>query len=328
MTILDLQAWQNFLSGHPEAHLLQSPAWGELKSFFGWNPVRIRAGESGAQILFRRLPLGLAAAYIPKGPIGGDWDSLWPEVDSLCRKNRAIFLKVEPDCWEDSALGCAEPFDDFRQSNPIQPRRTVEISLEGTEEDWLARMKQKTRYNIRLAEKKGVVVHESEDVDGFYRLMQTTGQRDQFGVHHLSYYRRAYELFVPSGDCALLMAEYNDKTLAGLMVFAQGTRAWYFYGASSNAERNRMPAYLLQFQAMRWAAARGCGVYDLWGIPDVDESVLEDQFAGRDDGLWGVYRFKRGFGGIIRRSVGAWDKIYQPVLYNLYQIYMRRRGSE
>lgn len=86
-----------------------------------------------------------------------------------------------------------------------------------------------------------------------------------------------------------------------------------------------MPTYLLQWEAMRWAASRGCTVYDLWGIPDEDETVLEDQFSIREDGLWGVYRFKRGFGGQIRRSVGAWDRVYQPLLYKIYQQITARR---
>lgn len=328
MTILDVQAWQEYLADHPEAHVLQSAAWGELKSAFGWFPLRLKVGDCGAQILFRRLPLGRTVAYIPKGPVGTDWLSLWPEVDAACRKNRAIFLKVEPDCWEDSAKECKEQFAALTPAVPVQPRRTVEISLEGDEEEWLARMKQKTRYNIRLAEKKQVVIRESDDVSAFSHIMQTTGERDQFGVHHPSYYQKAFDLFSARNDCVLLMAEYEGQPLAGLIVFAQGSRAFYFYGASSNAERNRMPAYLLQFHAMRWAAARGCLAYDLWGIPDMDEEELERQFAGREDGLWGVYRFKRGFGGEIRRSVGAWDKIYQPLLYKLYLLYTRHRGSE
>lgn len=328
MTVLDTQAWNNFLSDHPEAHVLQSAAWGELKSSFGWFPVRLQTAACGVQLLFRRLPLGLTVAYIPKGPVGAGWEAIWPEIDAVCRENHAIFLKVEPDGMEDSLQVYTQWFQGFKPSRPIQPRRTVEVSLDGSEEDWLARMKQKTRYNIRLAEKKEVVVRESTDVEGFYALMQTTGERDQFGVHNISYYWRAYDLFAPQGSAALLMAEYQGRPLAGLMVFAQGTRAWYFYGASSNLERNRMPAYLLQFEAMRWAAAHGCRVYDLWGIPDVAEADLEREFAGREDGLWGVYRFKRGFGGDIRRSAGAWDKIYQPFLYKLYDLYAGRRGSE
>ena len=328
MAILDAAQWGNFLADHPDAHVLQTPAWGELKAGFGWTPMRVQAGTAGAQILFRKLPLGLTVGYIPKGPVGSGWGEIWPEVEQVCRKQHAIFLKVEPDIWEGQPISDSDLVSGAMPAQPIQPRRTVEIDLAGGPDEWLARMKQKTRYNVRLAEKKEVVVRENVDIASFYRLMQETGQRDQFGVHSLAYYQRAYDLFSPEGTCALLTAEYAGQPLATVMVFAQGNRAWYFYGASGNAERNRMPAYLVQFEAMRWAAARGCQVYDLWGIPDMDEQALEEQFTGRDDGLWGVYRFKRGFGGEVRRSIGAWDKIYQPLWYKAYQVYSRRRGGE
>ncbi len=109
------------------------------------------------------------------------------------------------------------------------------------------------------------------------------------------------------------------------MVFAYGSRAWYFYGASTNQHRHRMPTYLLQWEAMRWARDQGCTEYDLWGVPDEDEHTLEDQFAERSDGLWGVYRFKRGFGGNLRRALGPWDRVYQPVLYTFYRWWVERR---
>ena len=104
-----------------------------------------------------------------------------------------------------------------------------------------------------------------------------------------------------------------------------GERAYYFYGGSSNEERNRMPTYLLQWEAMRWAKARGATHYDLWGVPDEDEETLEANFETRDDGLWGVYRFKRGFGGKLIREPDAWDRVYSPMMYKLYQTYMSRR---
>jgi lipid II:glycine glycyltransferase (peptidoglycan interpeptide bridge formation enzyme) len=115
------------------------------------------------------------------------------------------------------------------------------------------------------------------------------------------------------------MAEYEGRPLAGLMAFAWGQTAAYFYGASSNEERQRMPAYAAQWAAMRWAKAKGCMSYDLWGIPDAPEGELEEQFTGRTDHLWPVYRFKRGFGGEIRRTVGAADRVYNRLLHRLYQ---------
>jgi lipid II:glycine glycyltransferase (peptidoglycan interpeptide bridge formation enzyme) len=121
------------------------------------------------------------------------------------------------------------------------------------------------------------------------------------------------------------MASYGGRDLAGLMVFALGKRAWYFYGASSGEEGNRMPTYGLQWAAIQWARERGCTEYDLWGIPDEDPGTLEAQFQERTDGLWGVYGFKRGFGGDISRAVGAWDYVLNPFLYRLYRLAVRIR---
>ena len=329
MPILSASEWEAFLTPFPGAHLLQTTAWGELKTAFGWQAQRFAAGNTGAQVLFRRLPLGLTLAYIPKGPVGPNWSELWPEVDRLCRKNHAVLLKVEPDIWEPCPVGFEENLRGFQGGQPaIQPRRTVLVDLNGSEDELLGRMKQKTRYNIRLAQKKGVEVHPSIDLDAFYRLMVTTSQRDGFGVHNLDYYRRAYRLFSAHDDCCLLQADYAGQPLAALMVFAGGERAWYFYGASGDLERNRMPAYLLQWQAILWARQRGCLEYDLWGVPDQDEEILEAHFEEKQEGLWGVYRFKRGFGGQLKRSVGSWDRVYLPAFYRLYRWWISRKGSE
>jgi len=355
MPVASASEWESFISSFTEAHILQTSAWGELKSSFGWQVERViiprcsneaEGREShlsgtpiyrcGAQILFRRLPGGFSFAYLPKGPVGEDWEGLWPEVDAICRKHRAIFLKVEPDLWENA---CADekgvslahknrvPPPGFRLSrHSIQPPRTLVVDLRGEEADILTRMRQKTRYNIRLALKKGIIVRSFSDVELFHRLMQVTGQRDQFEVHSLAYYQRAYELFHPRGECVMLLAEYLGEPLGALMVFARGQRAWYFYGASLDSHRERMPTYLLQWEAMRWARAQRCVEYDLWGVPDADEATLEANFTRRSDGLWGVYRFKRGFGGQLRRAVGPWDRVYQPALYRLYTLWLRWTG--
>ena len=336
--------WDQFTAERPETHLLQTSAWGDLKSGFGWSAVRVVAAPeggttlpfdpldqnlTGAQVLFRRLPLGLSFAYIPKGPVYGSsaLERLLPELDKACRRRRAVFMKVEPDLWECAGATQEQitPPAGFRPtSHSIQPPRTLVVDLEGSEEQILNRMKQKTRYNIRLALKKGVVVRPSADLELFYKLMESTGERDQFGVHSRGYYQRTYELFHPRGECELLVAELDNQPLAALMLFARGRRAWYFYGASVEAHREAMPAYALQWEAMRWARAHGCRDYDLWGVPDAGEETLEANFTGRSDGLWGVYRFKRGFGGELRRAVGPWDRLYSPFFYQLYRLWMGR----
>ncbi len=309
------QNWNNFLAEYPAAHILQTAEWGQLKQAFGWEVVHLTTPRAGAQVLFRTLPLGLRVAYVPKGPVGEPDADFWQALDALCRRRRAVFLKVEPDAWEEDAPA---PPPGFRLAATIQPRQTMVVDLRGSEEEILARMKQKTRYNIRLAARKGVRVRSWDDLDAFYALMRETGARDGFGVHALGYYQRAYALFQPRGMAELLVAEYQGQPLAALMVFARGPRAWYFYGASSHLERNRMPTYLLQWEAMRWARTRGCSTYDLWGIPDAPATQLESEFTRRSDGLWGVYRFKRGFGGQVRRAAPAWDQVYRPFLYRLY----------
>jgi lipid II:glycine glycyltransferase (peptidoglycan interpeptide bridge formation enzyme) len=330
MTELTAVQWEAFFQDHPEAHILQSPTWGRLKTDFGWVPKYIQHGDLGAMVLFRLLPLGFSVAYIPRGPVGeGDWGEFWPQVDAVCKAEKAVFLRVEPEIWEPVPEGFAEEkLPGFQPSSQtVQPPRTVLVDLTALGEDLLMAMKSKTRYNIRLAARKDVVVQPSSDVAAFFQMMETTGERDAFGIHSLAYYQRAYELFSAEETCILLIASYQDQPLAGLMAFAWGDTAWYFYGASTNRERNRMPTYPLQWEAMRWARDKGCKTYDLWGIPDHPEEVLEDQFMDRSDGLWGVYRFKRGFGGEVRRTVGAWDRVYRPFLYRLYELYAGRNQT-
>jgi lipid II:glycine glycyltransferase (peptidoglycan interpeptide bridge formation enzyme) len=325
MQSLTSAQWNDFLAQYPDAHFMQTSAWGELKSAFGWQVQRIATEHSGAQVLFRRLPLGFTLAYLPRGPVGKHWHDLWPYIDRVCRKRRAVFLKVEPDLWTGNRQTLAGSLPSgFRLGfHSIQPPNTMIVSLKADEADILAQMKQKTRYNIRLALKKGVVVRSSADVDAFYSLLEETGTRDRFGIHSREYYQKLFELFHPAGSCTLLIAEYQRQPLAGLIVVARGRRAWYLYGASTSLHRNRMPNYLLQWEAMRWAKSRGCTEYDLWGIPDVDETELETGFTQRSNGLWGVYRFKRGFGGQVQRALGPWDRVYHPLLYGMYCAWVR-----
>lgn len=326
-------------------HLLQSDAWGELKSRFDWTAQRIVSGHTGALVLFRRLPLGLTVAYIPRGP-DVNWldtascESLLMAVHSEAKKRRAVFLKVEPDVWRVEPLqtmappasvdlpeeqaGAAARFleaNGFHPADTIQPRSSIVVDISPDEATILAAMKQKTRYNIRLAEKKGVTVRlgNRADVSIFYNLALTTAGRDGFAVHSLAYYQAAYDLFAPD-RCALLLAEYQGAPLAALLVFCQGQTAYYFYGASANEHRELMPAYLVQWAAIRWARGQGCTRYDLWGVPDAGAATLEAEFQHRHDGLWGVYRFKRGFGGQVVRTIGAYDYVYNAPLYRLYKL--------
>ena len=328
MPLVTENIWEEFLGSQPNAHILQTAAWGKFKQQYGWYPKFVIHANTGAMVLFRQLPFNRTIAYIPKGPIGTDWKNLLLAVSDLCKEEKAILLYIEPDepenspkCEEITSLG-------FESSNvSIQPRQTIIIPLDGEQADWLQRMKQKTRYNIRLAKKKDVAVERSNDLAAFNRLMKATAERDEFGVHEASYYSSVFTAFSNIDACAMWMATYQGSPLAAIMVFQRGERAWYFYGASNNRERNRMPTYLLQWEAMKWAAERGAVHYDLWGIPDHPERELEEQFTSRSDGLWGVYRFKRGFGGKIVRSAGVYQKVFNKPLYAAYQFLMKYRKS-
>jgi lipid II:glycine glycyltransferase (peptidoglycan interpeptide bridge formation enzyme) len=277
-------------------------------------------------VLYRGLPAGLGSiAYIPKGPLL-TWEDqkalreFFDAIGPLARKKRAICLKIEPDRTDSPVMTNSLQALGFRPSpQAIQPRRTILVELD-SDDEMLKRMKSKTRYNIRLASRRGVAVRpgQERDLPAFYQLMALTAERDEFGIHSQRYYETVYRLFVPAEQGQLLLAEHEGQLLAGLVILAADDTACYMYGASSNEGRNLMPTYLLQWEAMRWARERGCRFYDLWGIPDEDEEILEDQFTERSDGLWGVYRFKRGFGGQMVRSAGTWDLVYAPLRYRLY----------
>jgi lipid II:glycine glycyltransferase (peptidoglycan interpeptide bridge formation enzyme) len=329
--------WAAFVAAQPRAHVLQQPEWGTLKAAYGWGVERVALADgdkvvAGAQILFRALPFRLGTmAYLPMGGFATRddlWQPLWNAIDACAKRRRAAFLK-----WEPGIYG-HEPTPDFARfgfqssQQTVQPPNTILIDISGSEDTILARMNQGTRRKIRQSQKNDVRYYEGTraDVAKFNGMMQTTGSRNAFGVHAPDYYELAYDLFVPQ-SAALILAEHEGDSLAGIMVFALGKTAWYLYGASSNEKRNLMAAYGVQWAAIQWAKARGCTVYDLWGIPDADEATLEAQFETRSDGLWGVYGFKRGWGGEVVRSAGAWDKVYNPPIYKLYQLALRYRGA-
>ncbi|MGC9356487.1 MAG: lipid II:glycine glycyltransferase FemX [Anaerolineae bacterium] len=321
------QAWDEFVAQHPAGHILQTSRWGQLKGDFDWNWDLVTLGdpgapEAGALVLYRSLPLKVGTiAYVPRGPLvaWSDEEQTRPLLESIeqaARRRRAWALWVEPHLLDTEThrkrlldLGFAEA------ERTVQPPRTILVDLTASEDDILMRMKSKTRYNIRLSRRKGVTVRQGtlEDVDLFYELMEKTGDRNEFGIHSETYYRRALEIFLPVDRAALFIAEVEGDPVASIIVFALGETAWYFYGASSSRHREKMPTYALQWEAIRWAKGRGCHTYDLWGIPDADEAQLEDEFTERSDGLWGVYRFKRGFGGEVVRYMGLWEWVLNPL---------------
>ena len=199
---------------------------------------------------------------------------------------------------------------------PIQPVRTILLDLAPDEATLLAHMKEKWRYNLRLAERKEVKVREartSEDVHAWYALMQTTSERDHFGIHTLDYYLHAWNTFVPRQQARLFLAEYGGQVLAGIFVALFARQGIYLFGASGDEHRNLMPNYLLQWEAIRWAKQQGATQYDFGGIAATDNE---------NDPLAGIHRFKRGWGGKVVRFVGCYEHIYRPVAMKLAKRYV------
>ena len=286
------------------------------------------------QILRNAFAARLAILYAPKGPLL-DWSNeplrnrVLNDLQSFAKKQGAIFLKMDPDVVlgtgiPDSAddvmdSGGRAVMSDLRRrgwgysSDQIQFKNTVLVDLSPTEEELLAHMKQKTRYNIRLAQKKGVSVRvgKLEDLSMLYKMYAETSIRDGFVIRNEEYYKTVWTLFMNSDEpaCQPLIAEVDNELVAAIFIFYFAGRAYYVYGMSREVHREKMPSHLLQWEAMRRAKARGCVMYDLWGAPDVfDES----------DSMWGVYRFKEGLGGKVVRTLGAWDYAPNRLWYNMY----------
>jgi peptidoglycan pentaglycine glycine transferase (the first glycine) len=342
--VLDADAaWDDFAAAHPNGHILQTARWAQLKSAFGWTTQRaeLRTIPSpsapilgGASILFRRLPWGQALAYVPKGPVV-DWSApdqaraVLTMAREFGKKAHAALLKIEPELPDSPEVAARMAGYGFvRSPQRVQPLSTIHIDLAADEETILSRMKPKWRYNVRLAERKGVSVREgtAADLSAIQKLMDITGERDGFGTHSASYHVAATEIFQPAGLMAWLLAEAEGETLAAIAVFALGPRAWYMWGASGESGRNLMPNHALQWAAMRWARARDCTIYDLWGIPDevgANPDAYAEPESWGEGGLWGVYRFKQGFGGQVVRYTGAWDMPLSKPGYALYKLALR-----
>lgn len=335
--------WNDTLRAMPYAHVLQTWEWGDFKqSTTGWQPQRIayrRGGEVVGMASVGVRKVGpFRVMYAPKGPAVpyNDAELTAAILDDLQRRARsagAIWLKIDPDVVQ--ATGVPGDDDDapistgtrvvetlqtrgwrFSDEQP-QFRNTITIDLTQPEDDILMAMSQSTRRKVRTAAKKDVTIRHGsvDDLHTLYELYTTTGERDGFITRPLDYYRAAWTAFIEAGLAHPLIAEYDGKPIAHVILFHFGQKCWYFYGASSNAERSRMPNYALQWEAMRWAKAQGYTTYDMWGAPNTFDET---------DSMWGVYRFKRGFRGTVTRHIGAWDYPPNKLLYTGYTRVMPR----
>ncbi len=342
-SITDRNEWNSRLRDLPYAHVLQTWEWGEFKrETTGWLPMRLAFEHSGrsvalASIGVRRLgPLKIM--YAPKGPVfaddhSQDWEHVIDQLAEIARRERAIWLKIDPDVPVASGI----PGEEDDQPEPrgqallehlavrgwrfsadqVQFRNTILIDLARDEDDLLAAMSQNTRRKIRVAEREGVCVRTAtpEDLPVLYELYRVTAARDGFLIRPPAYYELEWRAMMEQGLAHALIAEVDQRPVAHVILFHFGKKCWYFTGASANEARDKMPNYLLQWEAMRWAKATGYTLYDMWGAPThFDES----------DPLWGVYGFKRGFRGIVTRYAGAWDYAPSTLLYRAYTEAMPR----
>jgi lipid II:glycine glycyltransferase (peptidoglycan interpeptide bridge formation enzyme) len=321
----DPASWNQALLSLPWPHALQSWEWGAFKSRHGWKATRWSTERAAAQVLRRKLPRApLSVLYVPKGPTldhddAPAWDAMLAHLERLARSQRAIFVKIDPDVRrEQSDVHQRLLARGWRPSpEQIQFRNTMTLDLTQDEPALLAAMKSKWRYNVRLAGRRGVVVHPGaqEDLPLLYEMYRETALRDGFVIRPLAYYQDLWGSFMQAGLARPLVAQVGDEAVAMLLLFYFGGRAWYMYGASRNQHREKMPNHLLQWEAMRWARSAGCDVYDMWGAPD---ELIES------DPMWGVYRFKKGFGATLVQHIGAYDYPVSRLWYWAYTVAMPR----
>jgi peptidoglycan pentaglycine glycine transferase (the first glycine) len=357
--------WDALISALPHPHLLQTWEWAQVKAAYGWKPMPFvwkesdDANPAAAAMILRRQVLnrGFAARlcmlYAPKGPLFDASNEnlglqVLTDMQGFARRQGAILVKIDPDVLLGSGVpGEPDSAEDrvglrfvaelkqcgwLYSAEQVQFQNTVLVDLTDDEEVLLQRMKQKTRYNVRLAEKKGVQVRVGtvDDIPALFRMYAETSVRDGFVIRHEAYYRTVWESFMRSGGelnapyAEPLIAEVDGEPVAAIFVFYFAGRAYYLYGMSRELHREKMPNYLLQWIAMKRAKQRGCNTYDLWGAPD--------EF-NESDSMWGVFRFKQGLGGQVLRTLGAWDypasplwhKVYTQLLPRLLNV-MRTRG--
>jgi peptidoglycan pentaglycine glycine transferase (the first glycine) len=342
---MDRQAWNNTISNLDGVHILQSWEWGEFKEKYGWKVNRFiwkeKKGEkiiAAAQILERtvkvfRIGPEMKVLYIPRGPLLNDWKrstlfrSVLEDLKKYAKEQHAIFLKIDPEIiiggeeiqefqpgstnFGDKVIRRLQANGWFYSREQIQFKNTAWIDLKPKEGEILGRMKQKTRYNLHLSERKGVKVRLTtpNDFSILYDLYVKTSIRDGFVIRPKEYYLSLWQDLSFQNMASGLIAEVDQSPIAGLILFHFARKAWYFYGMSSDLHREKMPNYILQWEAICLVKKNGCEIYDLWGAPD---------HLNENDPMWGVFKFKQGLGGKLVKTIGAWDFPVNNYLYNIY----------
>ena len=324
----DRPRFNKFLEDFPFADVLQSWEWGDLKARGGWVPIRVLGEENGvivaaASLLKRSLPIpGASIVYASRGPVLDMTDAARVRefvegLKRIARKHGAILLKIDPPVEIEDTVSEANLRAMGFQPVSVggfggtQPKCVMQLDLAGrTLEEVIASFHQKWRYNIRLAERKGVEVRLDcgrDDIPVFYKLLKETTERDGFIVRPQKYFLDMWDLLHASGYAKIALAYYEGEPIAGAFCYLFGDRAWYTYGASSNAHRNVMPNHLMQWRLIEWAKANNCRWYDFRGVsPKRGEG---------DSHLEGLNRFKEGFAPRFVEYIGEYDLPLSPALY-------------
>lgn len=297
--------WQE----NPRRSLWQHPVWGDFQEAIGRKVWRLEAGGASAIIIKHPLPFDLCWLEVPRGPLftdEKDLSEILSKIRELGKRQKAVFVRMSS---YDPDFTFKKPRLSF---NDHHPQTSLVIDLDGDKEEIRKQMKQKGRYNIKVAQKHDVKVASSIDLDSFYGLLEKTGGRDGFGIHPKSYYENLLDS-IPD-NAHLLLATHNGDVIAGGIFIFLDEWGIYYYGASDHGYRKYMAPYLLQWEAIKRAKENGCKYYDFLGIAP----------EGAKNHPWsGVTEFKMKFGGRVVNYPQAKEMVLRPVWYFLYSIYKK-----
>ena len=318
------EKWDDFVKVSPNSSLLQSWFWGEfqksLKKKIWKLAVKNKEWLALALLIKHKLPFNKSYLYCPRGPLVKslklrieNLKLLFKKIEEIAQRENSIFLRIDP-AVQINQWTNLEKFGFLKAKKEIQPKDTLILDITKSENELLSQMHYKTRYNLRLAERKGVKIRKTtnlKEIDVFWNLLCETTKREKFKSHPKEYYKKQLEVLGKEGLIRLFLAQYKNKVIAASLVSFFGKRATYLHGASLYQYRKVMAPHLLQWKAILEAKKQNCQFYDFWGIAPL----------GREDHPWsGITRFKKGFGGKEVHYLGAWDLVYQPFWYRIYNI--------
>ena len=321
---------EKFLETNKKSHFLQSPEWAKVKS--DWEHEMIVIEENGEikgtmSILLRKIPVfNRYLMYAPRGFVCDIHDKetlkkLTEKAKEIAKKYKAFIFRLDPDIPNEDEkfktiakeIGYKMKENIKNIDQVIQPKYVFRLDISNkTEDELLASFNQKTRYNVRLAIKKGVTtrVGTIDDMKIFYDIMQETGSRDEFFIRPIEYFEKIYKE-LGEKHVRIIIAEHEGNPISAVMPIMYGNKVWYLYGGSSNKYRNLMPNYLLQFEMMKWGLENKCDIYDFRGVSG---------FKDENDPQYGVYRFKKGFNPEFVEFVNELNMVFDPVMNTIFKI--------